>query len=294
MNILDRMNAVIDYVESNLAEKLDLKHLASIACCSIHTFQRLFCYITDISIVEYIRLRRLTAAALELQQSDIKIIDLAMKYGYQSPVSFARAFQVVHGVTPSEARKSNISLKAFPKLTFQIIIKGVCEMNYRIVKTEPFKVFGLEGIVSTVGDERYYPDARAIWDEFNTGNPDDKYSKLSMDVGKTKPPFYDSVFVQDMCEVHALENYNQIDDTTYGYMLCGFVTPDSKTDGYKIVEIPASTWVVIEEGFKTAYQTFYDWLPTSEYEKAESPDFQMYGWANDQLYEEVWFSVSKK
>ena len=125
MNILDRMNAVIDYVESNLAEKLDLKHLASIACCSIHTFQRLFCYITDISIVEYIRLRRLTAAALELQQSDIKIIDLAMKYGYESPVSFARAFQVVHGVTPSEARKSNVSLKAFPKLTFQIIINGL-------------------------------------------------------------------------------------------------------------------------------------------------------------------------
>ena len=84
MNILDRINAVIDYIECNLTEEIDLKHLAGLACCSIYTFHRLFSYITDVSIVEYIRRRRLTMAALELQQSDIKIIDLALKYNYEN------------------------------------------------------------------------------------------------------------------------------------------------------------------------------------------------------------------
>ena len=304
MNTLDRMNAVIDYVECHLTEELDLKHLASLAYCSIHTFQRLFSYITDISIVEYIRRRRLSSAALELQQSNIKIVDLAIKYNYESPVSFARAFQVVHGITPSEARKSNVSLKMFPKLTFQIIIKGVSEMNYRIVKTESFKVFGLEGIVSTAENTQYYPHEGYIWAEFNNGKADSKYDKLQSDAGKGKLPFHDTMFVQDMCTIHGLMNYNQIDDTTYGYMLCSFVTPESKTDGYKIVEIPASTWAVFPyvkdtgkdagEIWSELYQTFFEWLPASEFEKLDNPEFEMYGWANDHLTYELWIPVTKK
>jgi len=299
------MNAVINYIECHLTEEIDLNNLAGLACCSIHTFQRLFSYITDISIVEYIRRRRLTSAALELQNSDVKIIDLAIKYGYESPVSFTRAFQVVHGVTPSEAKKSNVSLKMFPKLTFQIMIKGVSEMNYRIVKTEAFKVFGLEGIVSTAGDAKYFPHEGEIWAEFNNGRADSKYDKLCIDAGEAKLSFYDTMFVQDMCKVHGLMNYNQIDDTTYGYMLCSFVTAESKTDDYKIVEIPASTWAVFPQDLNDVgkdagkiwselYQTFYEWLPASEFEKSESPEFEMYGWANDHLICELWIPIIKK
>ena len=96
MNILDRLNAVVDYIERNITEDIDLNHLASIACCSTYNFQRMFVFITEVSIVEYIRRRRLTLAALELQHSDIKIIDLSLKFGYESPVSFTRAFQAVH------------------------------------------------------------------------------------------------------------------------------------------------------------------------------------------------------
>ena len=168
-------------------------------------------------------------------------------------------------------------------------------MSYRIVKTEPFKVFGLEGIVSTAGDARYFPNEGAIWGAFNTGLPNCKYDTLQDDAGNDKPPFYDDVFVKNMCKVHGMSNYNPIDDTTYGYMLWGFVTPDAKTDGYKIVEIPASTWVVIVGSvMKNDSQLFWDWLPTSEYKKVDGPDFDMYGWENDCLYEELWFSVIKK
>ena len=89
-------------------------------------------------------------------------------------------------------------------------------MNYRIVKTETFKVFGLEGIVSTAGDARYFPHVRAIWDEFNNGKPDSKYDKLCMDAGKVKPPFYESVFVQDMCKVHGLDGNGHVEGIQNG------------------------------------------------------------------------------
>lgn len=147
MDVSQRLNAAIAYVEQHITEELDYQKLVRLAGCSAYNFQRMFSFIADISIVEYIRRRRLTLAALELQQSDIKVIDLALKYGYDSPVSFARAFQAFHGVTPSEAKKSNVSLRLFPPITFQITIQGVGEMNYRIVKTEPFQLFGIEGLI---------------------------------------------------------------------------------------------------------------------------------------------------
>lgn len=304
MNILDRLNAVINYVECHLTEELDLNYLANLACCSTYNFQRMFTFITDISIVEYIRRRRLTLAALELQQSDIKVIDLSMKYGYDSPISFARAFQAIHGITPSEARKSNTSLKAFPRIHFQIIIKGVNEMNYRIVKTPSFQVFGLSGTVpSNTVSEVNSPSVGAIWDKYYKNGG---HEKLEKDSCNEKLPFYNEMFVEHMCPIHALENYKKIDDSNYGYMLCSFVTSESKHEGYEIVDIPASTWAVFpcdandecsDPGVTFTYlaKRFYsEWLPTSEYEKAESPDFEMYGWVNDHLYLELWFSITKK
>ena len=305
MNILDRLNAVIDYAERNITEDIDLNHLANIACCSTYNFQRMFVFITGISIVEYIRRRRLTAAAFELQQSDIKIIDLAMKYGYQSPVSFTRAFYAVHGVTPGEARKFNTVLKAFPRMRFQIIIKGVGEMNYRVVKTPPFQVFGLEGAVSTVNDERFFPHVGAIWNEFNNGQEDSKYDRLFSDAGGARPSFFDTVFTRsDICRINGLLNYKQIDATTYGYMLWSFVTPESKTKGYQIIDIPASTWAVFpsdpDDGrdvgtiLSEIYKRFYgEWLPASEYEKADSPELEMYCGTPPKISYEVWMPIKK-
>ena len=305
MTILDRLNAVIDYIEGNITEDIDLNHLANIACCSTYNFQRMFAFITEISIVEYIRRRRLTLSALELQHSDIKIMDLALKFGYESPVSFARAFQAVHGITPSEAKKPNTVLKAFPRMTFQIIIKGVREMNYRIVKTPPFQVFGLEGIISTINDESYFPHVGAIWNEFNNGQADSKYERLFLDAGEARPSFFDTMFTRsDICRIHGLMNYKQIDATTYGYMLWSFVTPESKTDGYQIIDIPASTWAVFPSDpdddrdvgtvWSELYKRFYsEWLPSSEYEKANSPEFEMYCGVPSKVSYELWMPIVK-
>ena len=109
-----------------------------------------------------------------------------------------------------------------------------------------------------------------------------------------------------MCRIHGLMNHNKIDDTTYGYMLCSFITPESKTDGYKIVEIPATTWVIFPshttkdaangpgKTWSELYQTFYEWLPTSDFTKAESPEFEMYGEKPGHVIFELWIPEIKK
>ncbi|MGI6705797.1 MAG: helix-turn-helix transcriptional regulator [Clostridia bacterium] len=138
MEWLERVNGAIDYIEDNLAGHIDYKTAAQIACCSTYQFQRMFSFITDVSLSEYIRRRRLTLAAFELQHSNMKVVDVAFKYGYDSPEAFTRAFQNLHGVTPSSARDEGVKLKAYPRISFQMSIKGDVEMNYRIEKNNPF------------------------------------------------------------------------------------------------------------------------------------------------------------
>ncbi len=109
----------------------------------------MFSYIAGVPLSEYIRRRRLTLAAFELQTGDCKVIDTALKYGYESPEAFSRAFKNLHGVMPVSARYTGISLKAYPRMTFHITIKGDVEMNYRITNRKAFQVFGVYTDVST-------------------------------------------------------------------------------------------------------------------------------------------------
>ena len=113
LTLLDGMNIALDYIEDNLDGKIDYAAAARAACCSQYHFQRIFAAVTDIPLSEYIRRRRLTQAALELQNTDSKVIDVAVKYGYQSADAFTRAFSNMHGCTPSRAREQGIRLKAF-------------------------------------------------------------------------------------------------------------------------------------------------------------------------------------
>ncbi len=148
MEWVDKMNAALNYIEDNLTENIDFEEVARRACCSSYNFQRMFSFITDTSIAEYIRRRRMSVAALDLQKSDAKVIDVAMKYGYESPISFSRAFSKVHGITPKDAKKSGAALKIYPKISFQISIKGEIPMNYRIETKPAFDVFGIETVAS--------------------------------------------------------------------------------------------------------------------------------------------------
>lgn len=132
MDWSQRMNKAMDYIESNLTNKISYDRISQIVCCSTYNFQRMFSFIADISLSEYIRRRRLTIAAYELQTSDIKVIDIAYKYGYASPEAFSRAFKSLYKMTPKLMRNKDITLKTYPKITFSIINKEGIEMNCQI------------------------------------------------------------------------------------------------------------------------------------------------------------------
>ena len=153
MDWFAKMNAVLDEIERNLTGEIDLNVLCMKAGCSSYNFQRMFSFITDIPLAEYIRRRRLTAAAFELKNGGCRVVDIAVKYGYDSATSFARAFGALHGVAPSEARRDGAKLKAYPRISFQISIKGEKQMDYRIETKEAFEVFGIETIASLAGED---------------------------------------------------------------------------------------------------------------------------------------------
>lgn len=134
MNMLECMNKTIEYVEEHLLEELHMPMIANVAGTSESDIQKTFYALTGISIVEYVRRRRLSLAGYELQKGECSVLEVALKYGYTSPDSFTRAFRQMHGITPSAVKKGGCLLKAYGKITFVLTIKGVNAMNYRIVK----------------------------------------------------------------------------------------------------------------------------------------------------------------
>jgi AraC-like DNA-binding protein len=129
LNWYERINQAFDYIENHLDKSIDLDKVANIMCQSTVSFQRTFSILMNISIYEYIRRRHMTLAAIELQTKSIKVIDVALKYGYESPESFTRAFKEIHGISPSAARKKGVQLNLFPRITFLLTVKGDIEMD---------------------------------------------------------------------------------------------------------------------------------------------------------------------
>lgn len=142
MEWLNRMRDALDYMERHMTEPVNMDEIAKAACSSPFHFQRMFNLLTGVTVAEYIRKRRLTLAAQELAMTPVRVLDVALKYGYDSPEAFAKAFRKAHGITPSAAREPGTVLKAFPRLSFHLSLKGDKEMDYRIVHKEVFKVVG--------------------------------------------------------------------------------------------------------------------------------------------------------
>lgn len=130
------LNKVIEEIEKKLTNKIDYKKLAKIIGTSDYTLQRVFCFLTGITLIEYIRKRRLSNAAEDLQKGEEKVIDIALKYQYDSPISFTRAFQKMHNIAPSKVKESKVSIKAFPKIEFKQTEDYTKELEYRIVNLD--------------------------------------------------------------------------------------------------------------------------------------------------------------
>lgn len=296
MDWLYKMNSALDYIENNLTDEIDFNVVAQKACCSSYNFQRMFSFIVDVTLAEYIRRRRLTQAAFELQNTDVRVIDVAVKYGYNSSTSFARAFTTLHGLTPKEARKSGVQLKAYPKISFKISIKGEKEMDYRIETKKAFNIFGIETVGSLTEEEGYLTPAQ-LWQECHQNG---EYERLFSNSGDLP-----SFVAQDLCKIHGVENYCKTENNMFTYMLFSFESDNSITDGYKVVRIPSQTYAIFpsekfrwDEDFSKILsdlqKRFYtEWLPTANYERAEGANFEVYGGTADYGYIELWYPIVK-
>ena len=163
MNMLERMNTTIEYIEKHLLEALHMPMIAKVAGTSENEIQKTFYALTGISIVEYVRRRRLTLAGFELQKREKSVLEIALEYGYTSPDSFTRAFRLMHGITPSAVRKGGCLLKSYGKITFVLTIKGVNAMNYRILKKEELRIIGFKKWFSTENDSQM-SEIPKLWD----------------------------------------------------------------------------------------------------------------------------------
>ena len=153
----------IDFIERNLTDELDIEVIAAKAALSPFYYQRIFGALCGVTVGEYIRARRMTLAAQELSRKDMKVIDVAVKYGYDSPDSFTKAFQKFHGITPSQARESGASLRSFAPLHIKITMEGGTMLDYRIVEKTPFTIVGVK---RPFNSETSYQEIPKFWDEW--------------------------------------------------------------------------------------------------------------------------------
>ena len=269
MDWLKGMNAVVDHIEAHLTQGIKYEALAGIAGCSVYEFARIFSFMVGMSISEYIRRRRLSQAVFDIQRGNEKIIHIAMKYGYESPTTFARAFKELHGTTPSSARKMSVSLKTYPPISFVLTIKGAVEMDFRIEEMDSFQIMGLAGY--------HVPDAEwkdSIWGEFLDGGdgPDGSGTFNQALWNSGNPSYYTSPFWQiGATDFHSVDGKTP---TIIGAQYKG-TKPDIK--GMTMKTIPAATWAVFafkgDTGDKVTEaitRIVTEWFPQSQYVRDES------------------------
>lgn len=264
MEWIERLNASLNYIEEHLSEVIEIDDLAQIACCSSYHYQRMFTYIAGIPLSEYLRRRRMSIAAVELQQSEIKIIDLALKYGYNSPTAFNRAFQSVHGIAPSAVRKAGSVVKTFPPISFRITVKGVEEMNYRIEKKEAFRIVGLSAPMKNNTEENFSVVPQ-LW------------GKAAQEGFIPKLASMMNTSIMGILGVSACFDNEQ---WKYFISVATSLPAEAPLEEYTVL---AYTWAIFsgEGACPQAIQELErrivtEWLPTSGYEYDNGPDIEVY------------------
>lgn len=298
MEWIERMSATLDYIESHLDDDILYDEVAKIACCSMHQFGRVFSYIVGISLSEYIRRRRLTLSALDLQCGNVKVIDVAMKYGYNSPDAFTRAFVGMHGVTPSEAITIGVKLKAYPRITLHISIKGDVEMEYRIEEKQDINLVGLVRQIKRQSANTIANDWKEaagevwnIWDEF-LGSGFDR--KIACDYKLYRAPMWQMGFTK------TLENGETL-------LAIGAEADENVVTDLQAYTIPANKWAVFTaKGCLSGKEHPIDelwaritteWFPTCGYKRAADYEIEVYppGDTNSDDYTcEIWIPITKK
>ena len=281
MEWIERLNEAIGYIEEHLTGEIDYERLGQIACCSSYHFQRMFTYMAGVPLSEYIRRRKMSLAAVDLQGKSMKIIDVAGKYGYNSPTAFNRAFQSVHGIAPSAVKNEGVSVKSFPPVLFKITVRGVEEMNYRIETKDAFRIVGVS-VPLEKDIEKNFAVIPRKWQETAVNGTLQKLTGL-MD---TQP-----------MGVLGVSTCNDTEPWRY-YIAVASSQTDRDLEEYTV---PAATWAVFPgTGTNQSIQDLErrivtEWLPTSGYEYGSAPDVEVYLNPDPQNAQyEVWIPVVRK
>lgn len=283
MEWIERLNDAIRFIEDHLTDEIGYQELAKIAGCSAYHFQRMFAYMAGMPLSEYIRRRKMSLAAVDLQSGDEKIIDIALKYGYNSPTAFNRAFQSVHGIAPSLVKNEGASVKSFPPIKFTIMVKGAQEMNYRIEKKEEIRIVGMAKPMYAEL-EKNFQIVPQMWQEAAVTGLIPKLAGMM----NSQP-----VGILGVCDCN---------DPEHGRYYIAVATSAEAEEGMEEHVIPSFTWAIFPgEGVcpqaiqELEQRIVTEWLPTSGYEYDNGPDIEVYLEPDPQNSKfEVWIPVVKK
>ncbi len=295
MDVAAGMQNAIDYIEAHLTDEIDYNRIAQKACMSTFYFQRIFCALCGYSVGDYIRYRRLTLAGSEFLQSKAKVIDVALKYGYETPESFTRAFTKFHGVTPSYAKENGDKLKCFHPLSVKIILRGgfmenFKKDNYKIVKKDAFTV--LEKVEQHMVDND--KNKNTIPEFWTRSWQDGTVKTLLSNMSGSKDLF-------GICYNNHLQCSGEFFDYAIG---CSCETDIEVPEGYRINTIPARTWVVFEcvgpmpQAIQEAWHTIVsEFVPSREYELTYEFNIEAYSAGNmtgEDYKSEIWVPIREK
>lgn len=279
MEWIHSLNKAIEYIEDNLTRELSCEEIAEHIYISSFHFQRVFSLLTGMTVGEYIRNRRLSLAGQELAMSDKKVIDVALKYGYETPESFSKAFTRFHGITPIQAKLEGSNLKSFNHLIIKIKLEGGNFMDYRIVKKDEFKVLARTKMFNAESSTKEIPK---FWNEyFSDGSSQKVCGMLGICEQEKKGTREFRYGIGSACEP-------------------GCVVPE----GFEVLTIPEYTWAVFKcigpmpNAIQDMWTRIYcEWLPEAEYEIIPDYDIEYYtdgDNSNNDYVSEIWFPVKKK
>lgn len=277
MDWIARMNSALDYIEAHLTEEMDLAEVAKAAMTSAYHFPRMFAALADVTLSEYIRRRRLSRAAQDLSLGSERVIDVAVKYGYESADAFARAFFRQHQVLPNKAKESGVQFVSYPKLSFHLTLKGELPMNYRLEEMTSLRIVGRAFEVNT---KEAFSIVPGIWQREMEGGFIPKLIDMSWEKPKCK--------LESLLGI--IGDKPRINDEAFQYFI-GVRYEDETPDGMAELILPKATWAVfpcVTDAWKRIYT---EWLPSSGYELDDAPIVECHYAPDHDPTSELWVAV---
>ena len=290
MDWITGISKAIDYIEEHITEPTDYARAAKEACSSPFNFQRVFALLCGYTLGDYVRMRRLTLAGEELLSTDAKVIDVALKYGHDSPESFSRAFTRFRGVSPSAVRKG-AAIRSFSRICVKLILTGGSIMEYRIEKKQAAKIICRRREFTKPGDDYTNREIPEFWNECGR---DGSMQKLCG-------------YIKDSAQFKGLLGVcfsTEMTDSGFPYGIGAEYDGESDPQDFEIVEIPAYTYAVftvrgkMPDAFRETYRKICtEFFPQSGYEYGNGVEIEAYPSADVQNPDyscEIWIAVKPK